>query len=34
MNRARRGQDLFPDKVDMGTFLDLLKETATMFNLR
>ena len=34
MNRARRGQDLFLDKVDMGTFLDLLKETATMFNLK
>ncbi len=34
MNRARRGQELFPDKVDMGTFLDLLKETATMFNLK
>lgn len=34
MNRARRGQALFPDKVDMGTFLDILKETATMFNLK
>ena len=34
MNRARRGQDLYPAKEDMGIFLDLLKETATMFNLR
>jgi REP element-mobilizing transposase RayT len=34
MNRARRGQDLYPAKEDMGTFLDLLKETATMFNLK
>jgi REP element-mobilizing transposase RayT len=34
MNRARRGQGLFPDKADMGTFLDLLKETAAMFNLK
>jgi putative transposase len=34
MNRARRGQDLFPDKADMSTFIDLLKETVTMFNLK
>ena len=34
MNRARRGQDLFPVKEDMGTFLDLLKEAAAMFNLK
>ena len=34
MNRARRGHDLYPAKEDMGTFLDLLKETATMFNLK
>jgi REP-associated tyrosine transposase len=34
MNRARRGQDLYPDKADMDTFLDLLKETAAMFNLK
>ncbi|MCP3955600.1 MAG: transposase, partial [Desulfobacterales bacterium] len=32
--RARRGQVLYPAKEDMGTFVDLLKETATMFNLR
>ncbi len=25
---------MFPDKADMSTFLDLLKETATMFNLK
>lgn len=34
MNRARRGQDLYPSKEDIVTFLDLLKETATMFNLK
>ncbi|RLB95858.1 MAG: transposase, partial [Deltaproteobacteria bacterium] len=34
MNRARSGQDLFPDTADRGTFLDLLKETAVMFNLK
>lgn len=34
MNRSRRGQDLYPSKEDMVTFLDLLKETVTMFNLR
>ena len=34
MNRARRGQNLFPDKADMGTFIDILKETAAMFNLK
>ena len=33
MNRARRGQALFPDKADLETFLDILKETASMFNL-
>ncbi len=34
MNRARRGQDLFADKKDMGLFLDLLQETTTLFNLK
>ena len=34
MNRARRGQDLFPDQTDMDTFINLLKETAAMFNLK
>ncbi len=34
MNRARHGQDLFPDKAGRGTFLDLLKETSVMFNLK
>ena len=34
MNRARRGQDLFLDKADRDTFLSLLKEIATMFNLK
>lgn len=34
MNRARRGQELFTDKKDMGTFLDLLQETVTLFNLK
>jgi putative transposase len=28
------GQDLFLDKADRDTFLSLLKETATMFNLK
>ena len=34
MNRARRGQDLFPEKEDMENFLDLLKETSMMLNLK
>ena len=34
MNRARRGQDLYPGRADMDTFLDLLKETVAMFNLK
>jgi len=34
MNRARRGQDLYPAKADMGSFLDILKETSGMFNLK
>jgi hypothetical protein len=34
MNRARRGQDLFLDNAERDTFLSLLKETATMFNLK
>ena len=34
MNRARRGQDLYPDRAHMAAFLDLLKETVDMFNLK
>ena len=34
MNRARRGQDLYPGSEDMDAFLDLLKETVAMFNLK
>jgi len=34
MNRARRGQDLYPGRADMDTFLALLKETVAMFNLK
>ncbi len=34
INRARRGQALFLDNADRDAFLHLLKETATMFNLK
>ncbi len=34
MNRDRRGQALFLDNADRDTFLSLLKETATIFNLK
>ena len=34
MNRARLGQDLFTDKDDRLYFIDLLQETAGMFNIR
>ena len=34
MNRARRGQDLYPGRVHMDAFLDLLKETVDMFSLK
>jgi len=34
MNRARRGHDLYPDRAHMVAFLNLLKETADMFNLK
>ncbi len=33
MNRARRGMDLFLDKSDYQQFLDLLQETAELFNV-
>jgi REP element-mobilizing transposase RayT len=33
MNRARRGQDLFVDKADYQQFIDLLQETADLFNV-
>ncbi|MGD8664642.1 MAG: transposase [Desulfobacterales bacterium] len=33
MNRARRGQALFVDKADYQQFVDLLKETADLFNV-
>ncbi len=33
MNRARRGADLFVDKADYQQFIDLLKETADLFNI-
>ncbi|MBW1898921.1 MAG: transposase [Deltaproteobacteria bacterium] len=34
MNRARRGQTLFKNGDDYACFLDLLQETADMFNIR
>ena len=34
MNRARLGQDLYTDKDDRLYFIDLLQETAGMFNIR
>jgi REP element-mobilizing transposase RayT/succinate dehydrogenase flavin-adding protein (antitoxin of CptAB toxin-antitoxin module) len=33
MNRARRGQELFVDKTDYQQFVDLLQETADLFNV-
>jgi REP element-mobilizing transposase RayT len=33
MNRARSGADLFVDKADYQQFIDLLKETADLFNI-
>jgi len=33
MNRARRGQDLFVVKADYQQFIDLLQETAELFNV-
>jgi REP element-mobilizing transposase RayT len=33
MNRARRGADLFVDKADHQQFIDLLQETAELFNV-
>ena len=33
INRARRGQDLFADKADYLQFIDLLQETADLFNV-
>ena len=34
MNRARRGQMLFVDKDDYTCFLDLLRETSEIFNIK
>lgn len=34
MNRARRGEDLYLDKDDFLSFIDLLKETVDIFNIR
>ncbi|CAB1065784.1 hypothetical protein D1BOALGB6SA_10583 [Olavius sp. associated proteobacterium Delta 1] len=33
MNRARRGANLFRDKADYQQFIDLLQETADLFNV-
>ena len=33
MNRARRGTALFIDKADFQQFIDLLQETAELFNV-
>jgi len=33
MNRARRGTDLFVNKADYQQFIDLLQETAELFNV-
>jgi hypothetical protein len=33
MNRARRGDDFFVDKADYQQFIDLLQETADLFNI-
>jgi len=34
MSRARRGQEAFPAREDYHSFIDLLKDTAEMFNMR
>jgi putative transposase len=34
MNRARKGADLFVDKADYQQFINLLKETADLYNVR
>ena len=34
MSRARRGQEAFPAREDYYSFIDLLKDTAEMFNMR
>ena len=34
MNRARKGADLFGEKADYQQFINLLKETADLFNVR
>jgi hypothetical protein len=33
MNRGRRGEDLFVDKADYQQFIELLQETADLFNV-
>jgi REP element-mobilizing transposase RayT len=33
INRARRGEDLFTDKMDYQQFIDLLQETVDLFNI-
>jgi len=33
MNRGRRGADIFVDKADYQQFIDLLQETADLFNV-
>ena len=33
MNRARKGQDLFIDKVDYQQFIGLLQETTDLFSI-
>ena len=34
MNRGRRGEDIFSDKQDYMRFMELLKETSEMWNIR
>lgn len=34
MSRARLGQEAFPVREDYYSFIDLLKDTAEMFNMR
>ncbi len=34
MGRARKGQEVFPSKEDYFTFIDLLKDTSEMFNMK
>ena len=34
MNRARLGTDLFVNKADYQQFIDLLQETAELFNVK